>query len=106
MAFFDDMANAVRDYPDNNVVVEIINFDVASGDALNEAEQATFKVRITNSGLLNMSGVTLEVKGDRGTGTLGLRQGQLVGASASNTANGEGLEDVFMRLVDTKERAA
>lgn len=66
MAFFDDMANAVRDYPDNNVVVEIINFDVASGDALNEAEQATFKVRITNSGLLNMSGVTLEVKGDNG----------------------------------------
>jgi hypothetical protein len=66
MAFFDDMANAVRDYPDNNVVVEIINFDVTSGDALNEDEQATCKVRITNSGLLNMTGVTLKVKGDNG----------------------------------------
>ncbi len=42
---------------------------------------------------------TLEVKGDRGTGTLGLRQGQLVGASASNTANGEGLEDVLFELL-------
>ncbi len=42
---------------------------------------------------------TLDVKGDRGTGTLGLRQGQLVGASASNTANGEGLEDVLFELL-------
>ncbi len=42
---------------------------------------------------------TLEVKGDRGTGTLGLRQGQLIGASASNTANGEGLEDVLFELL-------
>jgi len=42
---------------------------------------------------------TLEIKGDRGTGTLGLRQGQLVGASASNTANGEGLEDVLFELL-------
>ncbi len=66
MAFFDDFSNAVRDYPDANVVVEILNFDPASGDALNEGEEATFKVRITNNGLLDMSGVTVKVKGEGG----------------------------------------
>ncbi len=66
MAFFDDFSNAVRDYPDANVIVEILNFDPASGDALNEGEEATFKVRITNNGLLDMTGVTVKVKGEAG----------------------------------------
>lgn len=42
---------------------------------------------------------TLEIKGDRGMGTLALRQGQLVGATTSNTANGEGSEDVLFELL-------
>jgi hypothetical protein len=65
MAFFDDMGSAVRTYPDTNVTVTIIDFDPASG-ALNEDEQATFKVRITNNGVLDMNAVTVKVVGDGG----------------------------------------
>lgn len=41
----------------------------------------------------------LEVRGDRGTGTLALREGKLVGATASNTANGTTTEDVVFELM-------
>jgi hypothetical protein len=64
MAFFDDMASAIRTYPDTNVVLDILDFDPISGDSLNESEEATFKVRITNSGLLDMTSVSVRVKGE------------------------------------------
>ena len=66
MAFFDDMGSAVRTYPDSNVSIEIIDFDPASNEVLNEGEQATFKVRITNNGVLDMNAVTVKVLADSG----------------------------------------
>jgi hypothetical protein len=66
MAFFDDMGSAVRTYPDSNVSIEIIDFDPASNDVLNEDEEATFKVRITNNGVLDMNAVTVKVVADNG----------------------------------------
>jgi hypothetical protein len=66
VAFFDDMNSAVRTYPDSNVSIEIIDFDPASNQVLNEDEQATFKVRITNNGVLEMNAVTVKVAADNG----------------------------------------
>lgn len=52
-------------------------------------------------GLLSSTAKTgkLELKGDRGTGSLSLQTGQLVAASVSNTANGSGTEDVVFELM-------
>jgi hypothetical protein len=63
---FADMATAIETYPDTNVVVDIRDFDPVTGDSLNEDEEATFEVRITNSGLLNMNAVTVRVKAENG----------------------------------------
>lgn len=66
MAFFDDMSSAIRSYPDDNVVIEIIDLDPGSDGSLNTGEQVEFSVRITNNGLLDMTGVTLRLVADRG----------------------------------------
>jgi hypothetical protein len=66
MAFFDDMGSAVRTYPDTKVTIEIIDFDPADGDALNEGETATLKVKITNAGVLDMHKVTLRLLATNG----------------------------------------
>ena len=66
MAFFDDMASAVRTYPETEVTIEIIDV-VTEGDALNVNEQASYKIKVTNDGPLNLAGVTLRVKGLNGT---------------------------------------
>ena len=63
---FADMAAAVETYPDTNVVIDIRDFDPVAGESLNESEEATCKVRITNNGLLNMDAVTVRVKGENG----------------------------------------
>lgn len=65
MAFFDDMTTALRTYPVANVVLEIVEVDIP-GTVLNTAEQGTFRVRVTNSGPLNMTGVTLRIRGQNG----------------------------------------
>ena len=65
MAFFDDMTNAVAVYPVDNVLLEIVDV-VIPGDVLNVSEEATFKVKVTNTGPLNMTDVTLRLKGQHG----------------------------------------
>jgi hypothetical protein len=52
-------------------------------------------------GLLSSTSKTgkLDLKGDRGAGSLVLNQGQLVDATASNTANGTTIEDVLFELL-------
>ncbi len=66
MAFFDDMTSAVSTYPETEVTIEIIDV-VTEGNALNVNEQASFKIKVTNNGPLNLTGVTLRVKGLNGT---------------------------------------
>jgi hypothetical protein len=65
MGFFDDMTTALAEYPVNDVVLEIVDVD-APGDVLNVSEEATFKVKVTNNGPLNLTGVTLRIKGQHG----------------------------------------
>jgi hypothetical protein len=62
MAFFDDMNTALETYPETNVVIEIVNFTPVTGTALNVDEDATFQVKVTNNGLLNLTDVKLRVK--------------------------------------------
>ncbi len=65
MAFFDDMSAALADYPVTDVELEIVEVAIP-GAVLNEGEQGTFRVRITNRGPLNLSGVTVHVYGLNG----------------------------------------
>jgi hypothetical protein len=62
MAFFDDMKDELMVYPVNNVLIEIVDFD-DPGDVYNVGEEATFKVKVTNTGPLNLTDVTLRIKG-------------------------------------------
>jgi hypothetical protein len=65
MAFFDDMTAALATYPVTDVALEIVDV-VISGNVLNVTEEATFKVKVTNNGPLNLTGVTLRIKGQHG----------------------------------------
>jgi hypothetical protein len=65
MGFFDDMTEAVATYPIDDVLIEIIDFTFPD-TVLNVSEEATFKVRVTNTGPLTLTGVTVRVKGQHG----------------------------------------
>lgn len=65
MAFFDDMTAALETYPLTHVAIEIVDV-VLTGSALNVSETASFRVKVTNNGPLNLTGVTLRVKGMNG----------------------------------------
>ena len=66
MAFsFDDMTAAVEAYPAASVDLEIIDV-VVPGSVLNVSETASFRVKVTNRGPLEMTGVTLRIKGLNG----------------------------------------
>lgn len=58
--FFNDMVQAVMDYPKTNVVIEITDV-IIKGPALNTNETARFKVKVINNGLLNMTNVRLRI---------------------------------------------
>jgi hypothetical protein len=62
MAFFDDMTQALETYPATNVVIEIVNFKPVTGTALNVNEDATFEVKVTNKGPLNLTNVRLHLE--------------------------------------------
>jgi hypothetical protein len=67
MAFsFAEFTTAVATYPETNVAIEIVDVAFTSGNALNIEEEATFKVKITNSGPLDLTDVTVRVKGLNG----------------------------------------
>lgn len=67
MAFFDDMGSAVRTYPDDNVILEFIDFATSSGSpGLDFGETATFKVLVTNRGVLDMNHVSLRLLAENG----------------------------------------
>lgn len=65
MAFFDDMTAALAAYPVTDVQLEIVDV-ITPGNVLNVGEQATFRVRVTNTGPLNLTGVTVRVRGQNG----------------------------------------
>jgi hypothetical protein len=65
MAFFDDMAAAVEAYPVTDVELEIVEVNFP-GSALNAGKQGAFRVKVTNRGPLNLTGVTLRIHGQNG----------------------------------------
>ena len=66
MSAIDDLATAIREYPDTHITLEIISFTPAGGTVLNQSEEATFMVRVTNNGLLEMLDVTLSIAAESG----------------------------------------
>jgi hypothetical protein len=57
-----DLNTAIAEYPETNVQLAIVSLQFP-GDVVNVSDQGTFKVEITNDGLLNLTDVTLSVKG-------------------------------------------
>ena len=65
MGFFDDFTNALETYPETGVQLEIV--EVSFPDSvLNVEETATFRVKVTNTGPLNLTDVSLRIKGLNG----------------------------------------
>jgi len=66
MAFsFEDMTAAVEAYPAASVDLEIVDV-VFPGSVINVNERPSFRVKVTNRGPLEMTGVTLRIKGVNG----------------------------------------
>jgi hypothetical protein len=65
MTFFDDMTRALSEYPLTDVDIEIVEVALI-GSALNVGEFGQFRVKVTNRGPLNLTGVTLHVYGLNG----------------------------------------
>ena len=66
MAFsFEDMTAAVEAYPAASVDLEIVDV-VFPGSVINVNERPSFRVKVTNRGPLEMTGVTLRIKGLNG----------------------------------------
>lgn len=65
MPFFDEMTAALAAYPMTDVKLEVVDVTFP-GSALNVNEVASFKVKVTNTGPLNLTGVTVRVTGLNG----------------------------------------
>ncbi|MBC7995966.1 MAG: hypothetical protein H7Z15_22285 [Rhizobacter sp.] len=65
MAYFDDMTAALAAYPLTDVQLEIVDVTFP-GTALNTGETGSFRVKVTNTGPLNLTGVTVRVSGQNG----------------------------------------
>jgi hypothetical protein len=60
-----DLNTAIAEYPETNVQLAIVALQYP-GDVVNENDEGIFKVEITNNGLLNLTDVTLSIKGLNG----------------------------------------
>ena len=65
-AFFNDFRAAMHDYPEQFVELEIVEVDFP-GSVLNTSDEGSFRVLLTNNGLLDMTDVTLKIQGRAGT---------------------------------------
>jgi hypothetical protein len=67
VAFFDDMLVALEAYPETYVTLEIIDVVAEDeGEVVNVRDEWTFKVKLTNNGPLNLTGVTVRIDGVNG----------------------------------------
>lgn len=67
MGFFDDMKAALEAYPETDVQLEIVDVFIGGDEVINVGESGGFRVKVTNNGPLNLTGVTVRVKGLNGT---------------------------------------
>jgi hypothetical protein len=65
MSVIDDLTAAVETYPKTNVQVQIEDVEFPN-EVLNVNEEGSFKVRVTNNGPLNLTDVSVKVKGLNG----------------------------------------
>lgn len=64
-AYFDTMADELAAYPMTDVKLEIVDV-ITPGSVLNVGEEPSFYVRVTNTGPLRLTGVTVRVRGQNG----------------------------------------
>lgn len=64
-AYFDTMADELAAYPVTDVELEIVDV-ITPGSVLNVDEEPSFYVRVTNTGPLRLTGVTVRVRGQNG----------------------------------------
>lgn len=62
MGLLEDINTAINDYPSDNVDIEIINF-TGPGPHVNDGEVWSFKVRVSNNGMLDMKDLVLHIEG-------------------------------------------
>jgi len=65
MSIFEDMTTELASYPVTNVQLEFVEV-IVPGTALNTNEFGTFRVKVTNTGPLVLTGVTVKVRGQNG----------------------------------------
>ena len=65
MSIFDQMTTELAVYPVTNVQLEIVDV-IIPGNALNSLEQGSFRVKVSNTGPLVLTGVTVRVTGQNG----------------------------------------
>jgi hypothetical protein len=105
-AFFNDFRAAMHDYPEQFVTLEVVDVDF-SGNVINTREEGSFMVQLTNNGLLDMTGVTLKVRGLAGTQvktggaadfdfrdelTIGMESDTILGQGGVSLTNGSKLQ--------------
>jgi hypothetical protein len=66
MSLLDDLADEVQAYPHNYLEVEIIDVD-PPGNVVNEDEEVSFRIQVSNSGPLDANDLSLLVEGLNGT---------------------------------------
>jgi hypothetical protein len=88
MAFFGDMQQAVEDYPSIALTYAFEDFEVVDGTdgVINVNEIWKFRVRVSNSGALNMNNVTLHIDGENGVEVGTDPAGPFTGGNITTTA--------------------
>jgi hypothetical protein len=67
MGLLSDLVKAVEDYPHEYLTFEIVDVDPAVGDTINEDEDVSFDIHVSNSGPLDVQRLELKVEGLNGT---------------------------------------
>jgi len=90
MAFLDDLLGAIETYPDTKVQL-VIQSVVIPGAVINVGDIFTFRVAVTNTGLLNMVGVGLWITGSSYVSLLSgsmLAELQIIGSETRDVPSG------------------
>ena len=67
MGVLADLKNEIESYPRDFLDLEIVDVDPAVGAAINRGEEVSFRVQVTNRGVLDVEGLSLVVTGLNGT---------------------------------------
>jgi hypothetical protein len=65
MGVIEDLDAQIATYPETYVLLDIVEVD-SPGEAINVDEEGSFRVQVTNNGPVNLTDVTVKVKGLNG----------------------------------------